>query len=154
VGGAGFLGRWVVKRLLQDSHSVVILDNFSTGSRAAIKAFIGQPGLEEVVAGDVRDDDLVRKLFQRFNFDTCFFLASAAPDPADPRNTLLTEMAVLNVAERCRFSSTDWAGKRGPAFTTPALGQCTARATPASRSQRRRQWRWRTCSQGLSCRQR
>ena len=32
-GGAGFLGTNLVKRLLKDGHSIVVIDNFSTGSK-------------------------------------------------------------------------------------------------------------------------
>ncbi|MBJ3790153.1 NAD(P)-dependent oxidoreductase, partial [Bacillus sp. OA1] len=38
-GGAGFIGRWVVKRLLQDKHEVWILDNLANSTTANITEF-------------------------------------------------------------------------------------------------------------------
>ena len=35
-GGAGYIGSHIVKGLLEDGHSVCILDNFSTGNLSKI----------------------------------------------------------------------------------------------------------------------
>ena len=51
-GGAGFIGSHIAQRLLEAGHEVVILDNFSSGSRANVAA-IGKDA--RVVEGDVRD---------------------------------------------------------------------------------------------------
>ena len=51
-GGAGFIGSHIAQRLLETGHEVVVLDNFSSGSRANIAA-IGND--VRVVEGDVRD---------------------------------------------------------------------------------------------------
>ncbi len=40
-GGAGFLGRWVVKKLLDMGHEVVVLDDLSNGSEKNIEEFRG-----------------------------------------------------------------------------------------------------------------
>lgn len=45
-GGAGFVGSHLVERLLNDGHSVVVLDNLSTGSLANLKGFQGNPRLK------------------------------------------------------------------------------------------------------------
>jgi len=42
-GGAGFIGRWVVKRLLEDGHKVWVLDDLSNGQRKNIEEFLSNP---------------------------------------------------------------------------------------------------------------
>ena len=48
-GGAGFIGSTLVDRLLADGHDVVVVDDFSSGSRA---------NLEQADAADVREVDI------------------------------------------------------------------------------------------------
>jgi UDP-glucose 4-epimerase len=56
-GGAGFIGARLVDRLLEAGAEVVVLDDFSTGSKANLPE--GAPSLE-IVEGSVLDFDLVR----------------------------------------------------------------------------------------------
>jgi len=51
-GGAGFIGRWVVKDALDRGYDVTVYDNFSAGSRAHIEAFETQI---TAVEGDITD---------------------------------------------------------------------------------------------------
>ena len=41
-GGAGFIGRWVVKCLLGMDHSVLVLDDLSNGRSANLAEFEGR----------------------------------------------------------------------------------------------------------------
>jgi UDP-glucose 4-epimerase len=52
-GGAGFIGSNIVEELLKRGHRVRVLDNFSTGRRSNIEAFLGNPDFE-IVEGDIR----------------------------------------------------------------------------------------------------
>jgi UDP-glucose 4-epimerase len=53
-GGAGFIGSHVVDRLLEDGRRVIVLDDFSTGSRDNLVRWASSP-LLEVVACDIAD---------------------------------------------------------------------------------------------------
>lgn len=57
-GGAGFIGSNLVEALVMDGEDVRVLDNFSTGKRENIAHLLGQI---ELIEGDIRDLDLVRK---------------------------------------------------------------------------------------------
>ena len=60
-GGAGFIGSKLVGALLGRGYSVVVLDNFYSGSVENLQEFFGYGGLE-VVRGDVRDKCVVRRV--------------------------------------------------------------------------------------------
>jgi UDP-glucose 4-epimerase len=56
-GGAGFIGSHIVEELLQQGHSVRILDDFSTGTRKNLESFQGDL---EVLEGDLRHVETVK----------------------------------------------------------------------------------------------
>ena len=47
-GGAGFIGSWLCKRLLNEGNDVICLDNYLTGSKDNILDLIGNPRFELV----------------------------------------------------------------------------------------------------------
>lgn len=49
-GGAGFIGSHLAERLLAAGESVVVIDDFSTGSRGNLAAIEGNPGLKVIEA--------------------------------------------------------------------------------------------------------
>jgi UDP-glucose 4-epimerase len=55
-GGAGFIGRWVVKELLERGHIVLPVDSLVQGSRDNLAEFEGYPNLEPLIVADIRDD--------------------------------------------------------------------------------------------------
>ena len=76
-GGAGFIGRWVVKGLLEMSRDteVWVLDNLSNGSEENLKDLRCKEAFKEFIQGDVRDRELLRELFL-LRFDLCIHLAA------------------------------------------------------------------------------
>jgi nucleoside-diphosphate-sugar epimerase len=73
-GGAGFIGRWVVKRLLEDGHSVWVLDDLSNGSLNNLSEFSKNPDLE-VKVGDIKNKKTLSALFKQ-KFDVVIHLAA------------------------------------------------------------------------------
>jgi UDP-glucose 4-epimerase len=57
-GGAGFIGSHIAEHLLQSSHQVRVLDNFTTGKRGNLEFAAGNPNLE-IIDGDIRDTGAV-----------------------------------------------------------------------------------------------
>jgi nucleoside-diphosphate-sugar epimerase len=60
-GGAGFIGSNIVRRLLKDGATVVVLDDFYTGIESNLPS--SHPKLE-IVRGSVTDFDLVREVIK------------------------------------------------------------------------------------------
>jgi UDP-glucose 4-epimerase len=75
-GGAGFIGSHIAQRLLGAGHEVVVLDNFSSGSRANVLA-IGSGA--RVVEGDVRDLSVVEA--SAFSCEVVFHQAAIVSVP-------------------------------------------------------------------------
>ena len=75
-GAAGFIGRWVVARLLSEDVRVRGLDNLSSGQAENLDAFCAHPGYEGLTVGDITDRELVESLFA-WRPDLCIHLAAA-----------------------------------------------------------------------------
>lgn len=73
-GGAGFIGSHLADKLLADGHSVIALDNLSTGRHENIAHLIGRTDFEFVL-GSILNADLVDDCVARS--DTVFHLAAA-----------------------------------------------------------------------------
>ncbi|MFA4859296.1 dTDP-glucose 4,6-dehydratase [Methanoregula sp.] len=73
-GGAGFIGRWVVSRLLQEENSVVVLDDLSNGSLENLREFSNNPNLV-VKTGDIKNKKTLSEIF-RNKFDVVIHLAA------------------------------------------------------------------------------
>jgi len=55
-GGAGFIGRWVVKRFLDNGDNVIAIDNFSNGCRRNVSEFKEN---FELIEGDICNKNLI-----------------------------------------------------------------------------------------------
>jgi len=105
-GGAGFIGRWVAKRLLEDGHHVWIIDNLSNGSEANLAEFADHPGLKRFVKGSILDEPLLAELFEEGRFDICYHLGASInvqDSIDDPRTTFDNDtVGTFHVLEQCR----------------------------------------------------
>lgn len=61
-GGAGYVGSHVLRELIKAGHSAVVFDNLSNGHREAVEG-------TELVQGDILDEDVLNKVFERDRFD-------------------------------------------------------------------------------------
>lgn len=89
-GGAGFIGRWVAERLLNDGHNVWILDDLSNGLESNIEEFMDHAGLKAFIQGSILDEELLSSLFNECRFDVCFHLGASInvqDSIDDPRTT-------------------------------------------------------------------
>lgn len=104
-GGAGFIGRWVVARLLRDQHQVWVLDNLTNGRTANLAEFIPYSQAFYFQKGDINNPGALDALFQN-NFDLCFHLAASInvqESIDDPRTTFTNDTAgTFQVLEKCR----------------------------------------------------
>jgi len=73
-GGAGFIGRWIVKKLLDDGYKVCVLDDLSNGRTENIEEFKGNPNFKFVL-GDIRDQKVLMRVFE--DIDVCIHAAAA-----------------------------------------------------------------------------
>ncbi|MDD4562853.1 MAG: GDP-mannose 4,6-dehydratase [Syntrophomonadaceae bacterium] len=103
-GGAGFIGRWVVKKLLFDGHRVTALDDLSNGRLMNIDEFRDNPDFL-FIEGDIKDRGVLEKVFAG-GFDLVYHLAASInvqDSIDDPRTTYDNDVTgTFNVLEECR----------------------------------------------------
>lgn len=61
-GGAGFIGSWLVERLLGDGHRVIVLDDLSTGRLENLAGALGRADRLSLEIGSAADPILVDRL--------------------------------------------------------------------------------------------
>jgi len=100
-GGAGFIGRHLVAKLLHDEHNITIFDNFSSSSKNDISHLL-ENGVS-LVTGDILDYDLLLKSMA--NHDFVIHLAaqtSVSQSIADPKTTIdIIVDGTVNILKSC-----------------------------------------------------
>lgn len=108
-GGAGFIGRWVVKKLLEDGNKVWVLDNLSNGSKSNLDEFKNNVNLADFIYGDIKDVSLLKTLFEN-KFDICYHMAASInvqDSIDDPGATFENDtVGTFNVLEQCKKYNT------------------------------------------------
>lgn len=114
-GGAGFVGSHLVESLLKDGHAVVALDNFDPFYSPELKRRnlgVAQSNSRfELIEGDIRDAELLERLFGGQRFDVVVHLAARAgvrPSIAEPAlYTSVNLDGTTRLLEACRLHSVD-----------------------------------------------
>ena len=100
-GGAGFIGKHLVAKLLRDQHEITIFDNFSSSSKNDITHIL-EDGVG-LVTGDILDYDLLLKSMP--NHDFVIHLAaqtSVSQSIANPKTTAdIIVDGTVNVLKSC-----------------------------------------------------
>lgn len=104
-GGAGFIGSWVVKRLLGDGHKVWVLDNLSNGNKLNLDEVNNNLNHLEFIEGDIKHIPTLERLFLN-KFDLCYHLAASInvqDSIDDPITTFQNDVVgTFYVLEQCR----------------------------------------------------
>lgn len=105
IGGAGFLGSVLVKKLIELGFGVKIFDSFIYGKRSLI-GFRDNP-LVEIIEGDIRNIESVNASMK--DVWTVILLAAVVGDPASlsrPEQTIETNLlASQMIASACKMNS-------------------------------------------------
>jgi UDP-glucose 4-epimerase len=105
-GGAGFIGRWVVQRLLADGHEVLAFDDLSNGRRENLRQLEGQRGFLGLTLGDLKDPSAVAQLFAGEPWDLVAHLGASIhvqKSIDDPEPTFRNDAeGTFRILEACR----------------------------------------------------
>lgn len=133
-GGAGFIGSTLVERLLSEGHSVLVVDNLSSGRISNLAGSFGDPGLS-FIDSDVAAEP-AKVAMSSFGAQVFMHLAAqmdvrhSVADPIqDARNNVLGTLAVLECAKHGGARKVVFASSGGTIY-----GQCAR--LPASESAR------------------
>lgn len=134
-GGAGFIGRWLVKKLIEEHFQVWVLDNLDNGQESNLAEFKNNPNLKEVVIDDILNRNVLQSLF-REKFDIVYHLAAqinVQESLDNPKKAYEVNIeGTYNILEECRVEGTklmlmgtcmvyDVASSQGPISETHAL---------------------------------
>jgi len=108
-GGAGFIGRWLVKTLLNEGIDVAVVDNLSSGSLENINEFTKEKGFIDFFKGSINGERVLKKI-SKIKFDIIFHLAASinVQESIDnPQKTFEEDVvATVKLLERSRPSKT------------------------------------------------
>ncbi len=102
-GGAGFVGSHLVEQLASTGEEIVVLDSLLTGKTAHLPSEAKNIRLEQ---GDIRDSNLLDKIFREFRPTTVFHLAAIHYIPlceANPREAVSVNVeGTVALLEACQ----------------------------------------------------
>ncbi len=90
-GGAGFIGSHIVDALVRNGDKVIVLDDFSSGTRENLSEVLDKI---ELIEGDIRDKDIARRAVQ--GIDYIFHQAALRSVPKSLENPFLYNDVNIN----------------------------------------------------------
>ena len=109
-GGAGFIGRWLVKKLLDRGIDCIIIDDLSSGFKDNLKEFKEHSNLLKLEKESICSKPLIEEIFSKFKPDICFHLAArinvqqSIDNPYDVFNSDI--IGTFNILEACKKHET------------------------------------------------
>ena len=104
-GGAGFIGRWVVKKLLDENHTVTAFDNLSNGRLSNIEEFESNSKFK-FIEGDIQDLEKLDDVFKE-KYDIIYHLAASInvqDSIDDPKTTFYNDtVGTFNILEKAKM---------------------------------------------------
>ena len=107
-GAHGFIGAWVVKRLLADQAEVVILDKSADPHRLRLIMDDDEVAKPQVIEGDITDGDLLLRIVEKHQVMHIIHLAGLQVPTcrANPRlGAMVNVIGTINVFEAAKNSS-------------------------------------------------
>jgi UDP-glucose 4-epimerase len=130
-GGAGFIGSHVADALLGSGHEVLVLDDLSTGRRHNV------PERAKFVEGDIRNGDLVAKVFADFQPDVVTHQAAQTSVAISTREPLkdaeINVLGSLHILQSCvkhKVKQVVFASTGGAIYGEVPDGQRATESTP------------------------
>jgi nucleoside-diphosphate-sugar epimerase len=97
-GGAGYVGAVLVPKLVKKGYHVKVFDLFLYANETIYPADMRKSGSLELIKGDLRDTELVRKSLK--NTDCIIHLAGISNDPSSDLDPELTREVNINAVEK------------------------------------------------------
>ena len=98
-GGAGYIGSHVLKKLRQTNYDIIVYDNLSTGSAAAILN-------GKLIVGDLSNQELLAQVFAQHQFSAVLHFAASISAPESVAKPLTyyanNTRNTLNLLQCCR----------------------------------------------------
>ena len=111
-GGAGFIGSHLCERLVLDGHTVIAIDNFSTGHPSNLDSLIGSDNFT-LIEGSILDSNILNPLVR--NADYVFHLAAAVGVFNIVKNPLASLLTNIRGTENVLEAAND---TKTPVFVT------------------------------------
>lgn len=105
-GAAGFIGSQLAHRLWKEGNELILIDNFSYGSKDNL-TFLDYDFTDEVINMDIRDKKGISKILSEESVDYIYHLAGIAPLPdcqIDPQQAVDVNVSgTVNILENSRI---------------------------------------------------